>query len=114
MYLYVTKGTERCCVIVVSTLYRYDVRSGDLCVLSCARVRRCALVVVAYVVFIVGAAVCCSLLMCMLLRKVVTVLFDVCWCNFLVCHYVYGVFVVVECCLFMLFESGCCLLRLCC
>ena len=45
-----------------STLYRYDVRKGDLFVLSCAKVRRCALVSVASVVFIVGAAVCSSLL----------------------------------------------------
>ena len=35
-----------------STLCRYDVRKGDLFVLSCARVRRCALVGVASVVFI--------------------------------------------------------------
>ena len=35
------------------------------------------------------------------------VLFDVCWCDFLVCLDVYGVFVVVEYSLF--FESGWCL-----
>ena len=40
-----------------STLCRYDVRKGDLFVLSCARVRHCALVSVASVVFIAGAAV---------------------------------------------------------
>ena len=33
------------------------------------------------------------------------VLFDVCWCDFLVSLDVYGVLVVVECCLFL--ESGC-------
>ena len=51
-----------------TTLCRYDVRKGDLFVLSCAKVRRCALVSVASVVFIVGAAVCSSLLICLLLR----------------------------------------------
>ena len=53
-----------------STLYRYDVRKGDLFVLSCAMVRRCALVSVsvASVVFIVEAAVCGSLLFFLLLR----------------------------------------------
>ena len=45
-----------------STLYRYNVRNGDLFVLSYARMRRCALVSIASVVFIVGAAVCSSLL----------------------------------------------------
>ena len=45
-----------------STLYKYDVRKGDLFVLSCAKVRRCVLVSVASVVFIVRAAVCSSLL----------------------------------------------------
>ena len=49
-----------------STLY--DVKKGNLFVLSCARVRRCALVSVASVVFIVGAAVCSSLLIFLLLR----------------------------------------------
>ena len=44
-----------------STLYRYDVRKGDLFALSCARVRHCALVSVTSVVFIVGTAVCSSL-----------------------------------------------------
>ena len=29
------------------------------------------------------------------------VLFDVCWCDFLVCLDVYSVFVDVECCLFL-------------
>ena len=53
---------------VTSTLCRYDVRKGDLFVLSCAKVRRCALVSVASVVFIVGAAVCSSLLIFLLLR----------------------------------------------
>ena len=38
---------------------RSDVRRK---VISCARVRRCALVSIAFVVFIVGAAVCSSLL----------------------------------------------------
>ena len=54
--------TEQSSVVLfeVSTLCRY--------VLSCARVRRCALVNVASVVFIVGAAVCSSLLICLLLR----------------------------------------------
>ena len=52
----------------MSTLYRYEVRKGDLFVLSCARVRRCALVGGASVVFIVGAAVCSSLLIFLLLR----------------------------------------------
>ena len=51
-----------------STLYRYDVRKGDLFVPSCAKVRRCALVSVASVVFIFGAAVCSSLLIFLLLR----------------------------------------------
>ena len=51
-----------------STLCRYDVKKGDLFVLSCARVRCCALVSVASVVFIVGAAVCSSLLIYLLLR----------------------------------------------
>ena len=51
-----------------STLYRYDVGKGDLFVLSCARVRRYALVSVASVVFIVGVAVCSSLLFFLLLR----------------------------------------------
>ena len=93
MLLYVTKGTEWCCVIVCykgdrvvlcycvlqrgqsgvvwfeeSTLCRYDVRKGDLFVLGCARVRCCALVSVASVMFIVGAAVCSSLLLFLLLR----------------------------------------------
>ena len=35
----------------------------------------------------------------------VYILFDVCWCDFLVCLDVHGVFIVVECCLFL--ESGC-------
>ena len=51
-----------------STLYGYDVRKGDLFVLSCARTRRRALVSVASVVFNVGAAVCSSLLIFLLLR----------------------------------------------
>ena len=51
-----------------STLCRYAVRKGDLFVLSCARVRRYALVSVASVVFIVGVAVCSSLLFFLLLR----------------------------------------------
>ena len=51
-----------------STLSRYDIRKGDLFVLSCARVRRCALASVASAVFIVGAAVCSSLLIFLSLR----------------------------------------------
>ena len=51
-----------------STLCRYDVRKGDLFVLSCAKVRRCALDSVASVVFIVRVAVCSSLLFFLLLR----------------------------------------------
>ena len=52
-----------------STLCRYDdVRKGDLFVLSYARVRRCDLVSVASVVFIVGAAVFSSLLIFLVLR----------------------------------------------
>ena len=35
-----------------STLYRYDVRKGDLFGLSCDKMRRCALISVASVVFI--------------------------------------------------------------
>ena len=58
MLLYVAKGTEWWCVVWSVDLYSYDVRKGDLFVLSCARMRRCALVSVASVVFIVGAAVC--------------------------------------------------------
>ena len=46
----------------------YDVRKGDLFVLCCAGVRRCALVSVASVVFIVGSAVCSRLLIYLLLR----------------------------------------------
>ena len=49
-----------------STLYRYDVRKGDLFVLCCARVRRCASVSVASAVFIVRTAVCSSLLIFLL------------------------------------------------
>ena len=49
-------------------LCKYDVWKGDLFLLSCARVRRCALVSVVSVVFIVGAAVCSSLLFFLLLR----------------------------------------------
>ena len=45
-----------------STLCRYDARKGDLFVLSCARLRRYALVSVDSVVFIVGAAVCNNLM----------------------------------------------------
>ena len=52
----------------VSTLCKYDVRKCDLSVLSCAKVRRCALASVVYVVFIVEAAVCSSLLIFLLLR----------------------------------------------
>ena len=54
--------------IEASTLCRYDVRKGGLFVLSCTKVRRCAFVIVAYVVFIAGAAVCSSLLNFLLLR----------------------------------------------
>ena len=65
MFFYVAKRTEWCCVVCC----RYDVRKGDLFVLSCARVRRCALVsVAASVVFIVRATVCSSLLIFLLLR----------------------------------------------
>ena len=46
-----------------STLYRYE---GDLFVIICAKVRRCALVSVASVVFIVVVAVCSSLLIFLL------------------------------------------------
>ena len=56
------RGRSGVVLFASSTLHRYDVRKGDLFVLSCARVRRCALVSVASVVFIVGAAVCSSLL----------------------------------------------------
>ena len=62
------RGQSDVVLFTVSTLYRYDVRKGDLFVPSCARVRRCALVNVASVVFIVGAAVCSSLLIFLLLR----------------------------------------------
>ena len=59
----------QCCVVCnVDFVCRYDVRKGDLFVISCARVRRCALVSVASIVFIVGAAVCSSLLIFLLLR----------------------------------------------
>ena len=53
---------------IASTLCRYDIRKGDLFVLSCARMRRCTLVSVASIVFIVEAAVCSSLLFFLLLR----------------------------------------------
>ena len=54
-----------------STLCRYDVKKGELFALSCARVRRCALVSVVSVVFIV--AVCSSLLIFLLLLIIVVV-----------------------------------------
>ena len=70
-----------------STLYRYDVRKGDLFVLSCARVRHCALVSVASVVFIVGAAVCSRFLIVEVGRDCcgVDVLFDVTFLCILMC-----------------------------
>ena len=45
------------------TLCRHDVRKGDLFVVRCAKVRRCALVSVVSVVFIVGPAACSLLIM---------------------------------------------------
>ena len=55
------RGQRGVVLFVASILYRYDVLKGDLFILSCARVRRCALVSVASVLFIVGAAVCSSM-----------------------------------------------------
>ena len=62
------RGQSGVVLFEASTLCRYDVRKSDLFVLSCDRVRRCALVCVASVVFIVGAAVCSSLLFFLLLK----------------------------------------------
>jgi hypothetical protein len=75
-------------LFVASTLCRYERRSGDLFVLSWARVRRCALGSAASVVFMVGAIVCNSLFIFLLLRCVVTVIV---WMRFKFCLICAGV-----------------------
>ena len=77
-----------------STLYKYDVRKGDLFVLSCARMRRCDIVSVASVVFIVGAAVCSRLLF-FLLSMYLLLLNVVCFLSLCVVCFEMGVWGVV-------------------
>ena len=91
-----------------STLCKYDRKNGDLFVLSWTSRRRCDLVNDASDVLIEGAVACTNLFIFLALMYMVTavvctnfiVLFDVCKYD----NFVFGVFVVVEC---RLFVSGC-------
>ena len=70
MGAYSSVHVKRCGVSCSCMLQRRqsgEASKGDLLVLICARVRRCALVIVASIVFIAGA-VCSSLLIFLLLR----------------------------------------------
>ena len=90
---------------------RYDVRKGDLFVLSCASERRCALVSLASVVFIVGAAVCSNLAIFLLLKWVVAV---VLWMRFMFCLMSAGVtfLCVLMCMVYLVLLNVVCFLSL--
>lgn len=82
------RGQSGVGLFCTSTLCRYERSRGHLFVLSCARVRRCALERAASVMFILGAMELRSLFIFLLVRYVVT---DVVWMRFKFCFMCAGV-----------------------